>query len=321
MAEKKIVCVTGAGGYVASWLVKFLLSRGYTVNGTVRNPSDEKYSHLKKLEKSSDNLKLFKADMLDYNSLSPPIKYCSGVFHLASPVPIGTITNPEVQMIEPAVKGTQNVLKACSEASVRRVVVMSSLAAVTMNPNWPKGQLKDETCWSDIEFCRTTNNWYHFAKTVAESEAFELAKRSGLDVVSVCPAIVLGPMLQSSMNASSLVLLEHLKDGNEEMENKVRIIVDVRDIVEAMLLLYEKPEAEGRYVCNAHTIKTKYLVEMLKGMYPNYNYPKKFCDWEEIEELSYLSSKKLQRLGWSHRPLEETLVDSIESYKQNGLLN
>lgn len=58
-------------------------------------------------------------------------------------------------MIEPAVKGTLNVLKACAEAKVKRVVVMSSAAAVIYNPSWPNGRPLDETCWSDEEYCRT----------------------------------------------------------------------------------------------------------------------------------------------------------------------
>jgi nucleoside-diphosphate-sugar epimerase len=53
------------------------------------------------------------------------------------------------------------------------------------------------------------------------------------------------------------------------------MIVDVRDVAEALILAYEKPEAEGRYICTAHTIKAKGLVDMLKGIYPHYNYPKK----------------------------------------------
>ncbi|CAL5384344.1 unnamed protein product [Camellia sinensis] len=209
MAEEKgTVCVTGAGGYVASWLVKLLLSNGYSIHGTVRDPHDEKNSHLKKLEKASEKLKLFKVDLLDYNSLSAAITGCVGVFHVASPVPPGSLPDPEVQLIEPAVKGTLNVLKACSEANVKRVVVVSSGAAVSLNPEWPKGQVKDETCWSDAEYCKRTNNWYCLSKTKAESEAFEYAKRSGLDVVRVCPTLVLGPMLQSTTNASSLVLIK-----------------------------------------------------------------------------------------------------------------
>jgi nucleoside-diphosphate-sugar epimerase len=59
-------------------------------------------------------------------------------------------------VIEPAVKGTLNVLKASLEAKVKRVVVVSSSAAVFKNPSWPKDQVMDETCWSDKEYCRTT---------------------------------------------------------------------------------------------------------------------------------------------------------------------
>ncbi|XP_077215760.1 cinnamoyl-CoA reductase 2-like isoform X3 [Tasmannia lanceolata] len=91
--EKGRVCVTGAGGYVASWVVKLFLSEGYIVHGTVRDP-------------------------------------------------------------EPSVTGTQNVLKACSAARVKRVVVVSSIATVMMNPNWPQDRVMDENCWSDMEYCK-----------------------------------------------------------------------------------------------------------------------------------------------------------------------
>ncbi|CAL5331969.1 unnamed protein product [Camellia sinensis] len=296
MAEEKgTVCVTGAGGYVASWLVKLLLSNGYSIHGTVRDPHDEKNSHLKKLEKASDKLKLFKVDLLDYNSLSAAITGCVGVFHVASPVPPGSLPDPEVLLIEPAVK-----------------------VAVSLNPEWPKGQVKDETYWSDAEYCRRTNNWYCLSKTKAESEAFEYAKRSGLDVVRVCPTHVLGPMLQSTANASSLVLIKLSKEGYDEFENNLRMIVDIRDVAEALLLAYEKPEAEGRYICTAYMIKSQDLVEILRKNYPNYNYPKKFTEGKEEEKLS---SEKLQKLGWSYRPIEETLVDSIEICRLAGLLD
>ncbi|TQD73810.1 hypothetical protein C1H46_040647 [Malus baccata] len=85
--QKEKVCVTGAGGFTASWVVNLLLSRDYVVHGTVRQPGDSKYAYLNKLEKASVNLKLFKADLMDYDSLLLAIEGCSGVFHVASPVP------------------------------------------------------------------------------------------------------------------------------------------------------------------------------------------------------------------------------------------
>jgi nucleoside-diphosphate-sugar epimerase len=62
----------------------------------------------------------------------------------------------QVELLAPAVTGTMNVLKACSEAKVKRVVVVSSVAAVMMNPAWPQSEAMDEASWSDAEFCRST---------------------------------------------------------------------------------------------------------------------------------------------------------------------
>ncbi|KAF8014992.1 hypothetical protein BT93_H0706 [Corymbia citriodora subsp. variegata] len=316
MAERTL-CVTGAGGFLASWVVKILLSKGYAVHGTVRDPGDAKYAHLKKLDKASEKLRLFKADLLDYDSLCSAIEGCCGVLHVACPVPSSSVSNPEVELLAPAVKGTLNVLKACSEAKVKRVIYVSSVAAMMMNPSWPKGQAMDELSWSDKEHCRRTENWYCLSKTEAESEALEYAKRSGLDVISVCPSLIFGPILQSTLNASTTVLLNVMKGGQEPVPNRVRNIVDVCDVAAAVILAYEKPEAEGRYVCTSHCIKMQDLVEKLKSLYPNYNYPHSFT---ETEGGIALSSEKLRRLGWTPRPLEETLVDSVESYRASGLL-
>lgn len=61
----------------------------------------------------------------------------------------------QIELVEPAVKGTLNVVKACVEAKVKRLVLVSSIIAVGRNPNWPKGQVMDETCWSDMEHCKS----------------------------------------------------------------------------------------------------------------------------------------------------------------------
>lgn len=58
------------------------------------------------------------------------------------------------EMMAPTVKGTMNVLKACSAMNVQKLIVVSSGAAVTLNTNWPQDKLKDESCWSDKDFCK-----------------------------------------------------------------------------------------------------------------------------------------------------------------------
>ncbi|KAJ4825784.1 hypothetical protein Tsubulata_029407 [Turnera subulata] len=319
-AEKERVCVTGAGGYVASWLVKDLLDRGYIVHGTVRDPGDKKNDHLKKLPNSAENLQLFKADLLDYDSLCAAISGCTGVFHVASPVPApGAV----VDLIEPAVIGTRNVLNASFNAKVKRVVVVSSTAAVKCNPSWPKDKAMDEECWSDTEFCKSNQPHYYLeqdyylAKTIAEREALEYAERTGLDIVTVCPSIVLGPMLQPTLNTSSSMFLMVMKGGLESMENTEDPLVDVRDVAKALVLVYEKPEAKGRYLCTSYTIRRGTTVDNLKKLYPNYNYPKSFT---EVDDHLNLTSQKLQNLGWKYRPIEDTLVSTVRNFQESGLL-
>ncbi|KAI4339974.1 hypothetical protein MLD38_024856 [Melastoma candidum] len=315
MAEEKMVrvCVTGAGGYIASWLVKLLLSKGYLVHGTVRDPGNPKNGHLKSLENAPDRLRLFKADILDYDRILAAVSGSAGVFHLACPVPLDKVENPEVDLLEPALTGTRNVLKASLEAKVRKVVVVSSVTTVAMTADpRPKDQPLDETVWSDVEYCKLREYWYCVAKTLAEMEALEFSKRTGLNITTICPSITIGPMLQRTLNASSSYFLEIMK-GTKPLENIGTCFVDVRDTAEAILLVYESPEAEGRYICSASETSMKELVSMLKEVYPAYNYQKSY---EEVQNAVSLSSVKLQNLGWKHRAFKETLNDTIHNYRE-----
>jgi nucleoside-diphosphate-sugar epimerase len=59
---------------------------------------DPKNVHLKQLDKAPENLRLFKADVLDYDTLTSAIDGCDGVFHLATPVPENKIVDPEASL-------------------------------------------------------------------------------------------------------------------------------------------------------------------------------------------------------------------------------
>ncbi|KAK4767765.1 hypothetical protein SAY87_002906 [Trapa incisa] len=321
--RRRRVCVTGAGGFVASWVVKLLLSKGFTVHGTVRDLGDDKNAHLIKLDGASDNLKLFKADLLDYDSLRSAIMGCDGVLHVACPVPTSEVLNPEAEILQPAINGTLNVLKASSEANVGRVVYVSSTAAVLQNPSWPRDRVKDESSWTDKEYIRAAKVWYILAKTEAESAAFEYGKQSGLDVVSVNPGYVLGPVMRPILIFSTMFLTKFVQGiyfdivKGDSVPNKIFSLVDVRDLAQSILLLYEKPEAEGRYICTAHNVSTKELVETMRNLYPEFTY---LDEMVECDSDHRTSSEKLQKLGWTYRRLEETLVDSIESFRDVGLI-
>ncbi|CAL5053831.1 unnamed protein product [Urochloa decumbens] len=312
------VCVTGAGGFVGSWLVHRLLAAGrYKVHATVRDPGDAKNAHLAAMGGAAERLRLFGADVLDGDAVAAAVAGCDGVFHVACPVPDYALADPEAEMLAPAVTGTMNVMKVCSEAKVKRVVVVSSLSAVLENPAWPEGKAMDESCWSDVEVCRATENWYCLSKTLAELEAWDYAKRTGLDMVTLCPSLVIGPLLQSTVNASSAVLVDFLK-GDRLVKMKLRNFVDVRDVADALLLVYETPEASGRYICNSHPRHVSAVIKLLKSWYPEYKYATKFV---HVSDEPSFNSKKLQALGWKCKPLEDTLKDSVESFRKAGVLD
>ncbi|KAM1396517.1 hypothetical protein ACFX2I_014203 [Malus domestica] len=82
-SEFESVCVTGASGFIGSWLVMRLLEHGYTV----RDPMNQKkVKHLLDLPKVETHLMLWKADLADEGSFDETIQGCSGVFHVATPM-------------------------------------------------------------------------------------------------------------------------------------------------------------------------------------------------------------------------------------------
>ncbi|KAF3450966.1 hypothetical protein FNV43_RR07055 [Rhamnella rubrinervis] len=312
----KTVCVTGAGGFIASWIVKLLLERGYTVKGTVRNPDDQKNAHLKELEGAKDRLTLWRAHLLDFQGLKDAISGCHGVFHTASPM-----TNDAEKMVNPAVNGTKNVIIAAAEAKVERVVFTSSIGAVYMDPNRSRDVVVDESCWSDLEFCKNTNNWYCYGKTVAELAAWELAKEKGVDLVTVVPPLVMGPILQPTMNISTGHIFKYLSGSAKSYTNDVHAYVHVRDVAFAHLLVYETPSASGRYICSQSSLHRGELVEILARLFPNYPIPTKCSDEINPRAKHYkYSSQKLKDMGMEFTPVEQSLYDTVISLQHKGIL-
>ncbi|XP_057991735.1 phenylacetaldehyde reductase-like isoform X3 [Hevea brasiliensis] len=205
----EVVCVTGGSGYIASWLVNFLLQKGYKVKVTVRDPSDpRKTDHLLALDGAKERLHLFKADLLEEGSFDSAIYGCEGVFHAASPV-LFSATDPQTELIDPAVKGTLNVLKSCKKVQfIKRVVITSSMATVLYGrkPLTPD-VVVDETWQSDPAVCKEMKLWYMLAKTFAEEAAWNFAEENVIDLVTIHPAYVIGPLLQPTLNFSVEMIL------------------------------------------------------------------------------------------------------------------
>lgn len=312
----EVVCVTGAGGFIASWLVKLLLEKGYTVRGTVRNPDDSKNSHLRELEGADERLILCRANLDDYESLREAINGCSGVFHTASPV-----TDDPEQMVEPAVVGTKNVITAAAEANVRRVVLTSSIGAVYMDPNRAPDHVVDETCWSDLEFCKNTKNWYCYGKAVAEQAAWDSAKELGVDLVVINPVLVLGPLLQPTINASVLHVLKYLTGSAKTYANSVQAYVHVKDVALAHILLFESPAASGRHLCAESVLHRAEVVDILAKFFPEYPVPTKCSDEKNPRKKPYkFSNQKLKDLGLEFTPVKQSLYDTVKSLQEKGHL-
>ncbi|KAJ6961665.1 hypothetical protein NC652_000568 [Populus alba x Populus x berolinensis] len=314
--QGQTVCVTGAGGFIASWIVKLLLEKGYSVKGTVRNPADPKNSHLRELEGAQERLTLCKADLLDYESLKEAIQGCDGVFHTASPV-----TDDPEQMLEPAVNGTKNVIMAAAEAKVRRVVFTSSIGTVYMDPNRNPDVVVDESCWSDLEFCKNTKNWYCYGKTVAEQDAWDVAKKNGVDLVVVNPVLVLGPLLQPTVNASIVHILKYLTGSAKTYANSVQAYVHVKDVALAHILVFETPSASGRYICAERMLHRGEVVEILAKFFPEYPIPTKCSDEKNPRKQPYkFTNQKIKDLGIEFIPVKQCLYETVKSLQEKGHL-
>lgn len=318
----KIVCVSGASGFIASWIVKFLLQRGYTVRATVRDPSNlKKVEHLLKLEGAKERLHLFKADLLEQASFDSVVDGCDAVFHTASPVRF-VVNDPQVELIDPAVKGTLNVLKSCAKSpSVKRVVLTSSISAVafTRTPKTPE-VVVDETWFSDPDVCRELQLWYTLSKTLAEDAAWKFVKENSIDMITINPTMVSGPPLQPEINESVEPILNLI--NGKPFPNRTFGWVDVKDVANAHILAYEIASASGRYCLVERVIHFSELARILRDLYPTLQIPDK-CEVDEPYVPTYqISTEKAKKsLGIEFTPLEVSLRETVESFREKKIVN
>jgi nucleoside-diphosphate-sugar epimerase len=339
--KSKPVMVTGANGYVASWLVKRLLDDGLTVHAAVRNPDNEKkISHLKDAAaKSKGTIRFFAADLLKEGSYQSAMEGCELVFHTASPFSTD-VKDPQKELIEPAVKGTANVLNTANEVeSVKRVVVTSSCAAIYTDAidtiNAPEGKLTEDV-WNTT--ASLDYQPYSYSKTLAEKKAWEINENQDRwDLVTINMSLVLGPALNPGNTTSeSMNILKMLGGGEMKMgAPKIGIgLVDIRDVAEAHFRAGFTPEAKGRYITSAH--ETNFL-EMGTVLLPKYGdrfpLPKKalpkwllmivgpltnkLFTWKYIRNNVNIpwradNSKIKKELGMTFRPMKETMEDSFQ---------
>ncbi|XP_075488524.1 phenylacetaldehyde reductase-like isoform X1 [Primulina tabacum] len=325
MSEKgEVVCVTGASGYIASWLVKFLLEAGYTVKATVRNPNDpKKVEHLKALEGAKERLHLFEANLVEEGSFDSVIDGCQGVFHTASPVLI-QVSDPQTELINPAVTGTLNVLRSCKKVpSIKRVVITSSMASVMFNSDPLNSDvIVDETWYSDPLFCEKTKQWYGLSKTLAEKAAWNFCEENGLELVTLHPGFVIGPYLQPDLNLTTEAFLNLIKEGQQMWPSGIYRYVDVRDVARAHVLAFKNPSASGRYCLVRKVMHSFNALKILSGIFPSLNLPANRETEAAIEDPPYhVSKEKAESLKLDFTPIEVTLRDTVQCLKDKNVLD
>ncbi|CAN0862384.1 Phenylacetaldehyde reductase [Linum grandiflorum] len=349
--EGRTVCVTGGSGYIASWIIKLLLERGYTVKTTVRDPTDKtKTQHLLSLDGAGDRLQLYKADLTEDGCFDAAVSGCDGVFHTASPCFFQT-TNPQEDLIEPAVKGTLSVLKSCAKVpSVKRVVLTASMASVICNgrPLSPD-VVVDETWFSDPEFCQKNQHWYMLSKTLAEEAAWTFAKENGIDLITINPGFVIGPYLQKCLNFTVEEVLRIINEryseikfaffvnirlllfgqfgqvlllnaGTREFPGETYRFVDVRDVANAHVLAFENPSASGRYCVVGRMAHYTKVLEIMHEQYPDLQIAEKCESDKTSQPTCKISQEKAKSLGLNFTPLEVSVRDTIECFKKKGVL-
>ncbi|XP_056169835.1 tetraketide alpha-pyrone reductase 1 isoform X2 [Syzygium oleosum] len=270
------VCVTGAAGYLASWLIKRLLLSGYHVIGTVRDPGNEKkVAHLWTLEGAKERLRLVKADLMEEGSFDGAIMGCEGVFHTASPV-LRPSRDPKAKILEPAIEGTLNVLRSCKKnPNLRRVVLTSSSSTVRARDDFDPNVPLDESTWSSIELCESLQIWYVLSKTLAEKAAWEFCDENKIDLVTVLPAFLIGPSLPPVLCSTASDVLGLLKGETEKFQWHGRMgYVHIDDVARCHILVYEERSACGRYICSAVVMDNMELVSFLSSRYPSLPVPR-----------------------------------------------
>jgi dihydroflavonol-4-reductase len=328
-AQMKTVLVTGGSGFLGGWCVVELLRRGYGVRTTVRDMSREPEVRARTESEVSagDRLTVLAADLLGDEGWDEAVQGCDYVLHVASPFPPRQPKDPD-ELIVPAREGTLRVLKAALDAGVGRVVVTSSIAAVGGSTNHSSAPLT-EADWTDSDHPKLTP--YTRSKTIAERAAWDFVEQRGevekLAVVN--PGAILGPVL-SDDRSYSLELIERLLKG---MPGAPRIgfsIVDVRDVADLHIKAMTAPGAGGeRFIAvarfqwlsevaavlrdrlgpDAAKVPKRNVSDLVVRAMGIFDSGVRSVAGQLGRKVEMSSAKAEAQLGWSPRPVEDTVAD------------
>jgi nucleoside-diphosphate-sugar epimerase len=338
-----LVLVTGASGYIAGHCVRELFEHGYRVRGTVRHLADtRKTEHLQRMATAlGGSLELVEADLSADRGWREAVAGCRYVLHVASPFP-AEVPKDEMDLIGPAVDGTRRVLQACADAgTVQRVVMTSSVAAVAFGHTDGHDRVRTEADWSQVDNCEA----YQKSKTLAERAAWkyveQLPAERRFELAVVNPGFVLGPLLNADPGTSGELIRKLMVREMPACPEVGFAPVDVRDVALAHRLAMERPEAPGnRYICAGEHLWVRDMARVLAAEFNprGYRVPTgRLPYWlmwiiarfdkavrlalDYVGRKEIVSSAKAQReLGWTMRPIEETILDTARTMIEYGVV-
>ena len=319
--------VTGATGHIGNVLVRHLLSRGERVRAMLMPGEDP--SPLDGLE-----VEQVEADVLDYQSVLGALREVDVVYHLAGIISILPGRNHLVDAVN--VIGTRNVLQAARLSGVNRLVYTSSIHALTRMPH---GITIDETVPFDPQHAISA---YDHSKAQASLEVLK-AVQAGLDAVIACPTGVIGPFDYRGSEMGQLIL-DCVNRKPMFYVDGAYDFVDVRDVAQGLALAAERGQTGESYILSGERlsvigmIKTvqdiigKQLLTMKIPMrlarfaarftplyYQIARVKPRFTSYslDTIISNSVISHAKARReLGYTSRPLRESLADTVRWFLQ-----
>ena len=253
--------VTGANGHLGNTLVRTLIARGDRVRAGVRD---------------TDNIAPFEGldcelvytELQDKAAMLRALEGVEVLYQVAA-VFKHWAKDPQAEIVEVNVQGTRTVLEAAAQAKVKRVVYVSSVAAVGHD-----GQPLSEEHWND-----DLQNPYYRSKILSERAAWQTAQAQGLWMVSVLPSAMIGPhAFRLTDTMGFLASIEQRKiplDPNFHFN-----FVDVRDVAQGLILAAEKGRPGNRYIlANKHSSSLAEIISAANRVTPGYRVPPSAPEW------------------------------------------
>ena len=342
------VLVTGGSGYIAGFLIRRLLDAGCTVHTTVRRREREAPLRALLAAHGGDGgddgdggmrLRVFEADLMADAGWAEAAAGCALVAHVASPLPRGVPRHAD-ELVVPARDGALRVLRAARDAGARRVVMTSSVAAIAYGRGRGEHHFT-EADWTDT--ARPSLTPYILSKTIAERVARDwvAAEGGGLELCTINPSVVLGPVWSGDYSAS-VVLVKMLLDGRIAACPDIGFgVVDVRDVAElheraliAPGLAGERFIASGRFFklievasvlraglgARAARVPTRTLPDWLMRLAAPFSSVARAAATELGSVRHQSPAHTLAVLGWKTRPEEESILDCARSLLDQGLV-